>query len=266
MSLHVYEHRYVEMTRRCLEGSSRFGMVPQSAADVCGTEVEIIECEELPGGRFYLEVVGVRVFHIKGGTVSDEGLLTAEVQYLCCDEENFDPMEFDDAGGDEGAAGTKEKGADEWSQDKRNIEKAKDIEALYARWQHLATSQVFALQTNPALLRYYRDIGPIPPLGKPSARALWCAALINPTTQTGFSGLAKDIRVPMLSAPNTAERLYIVEKALRNSIEDLNPRLPNRISRVLRIIVYKLFRFIWGYSWLIALGWYAQERFGKRLN
>lgn len=47
-----------------VKGSRRFGMLARSGRGRSpasyGTEVEIVECEPLPGGRYYMEVVGRR--------------------------------------------------------------------------------------------------------------------------------------------------------------------------------------------------------------
>jgi Lon protease-like protein len=82
LSLHVFETRYRLMTQRVLQGSRRFGLVPREAPSV-GTEVEIIESEELPGGsgRYLLEVRGTRIFTVTEGWQVD-GYLTANVRFL----------------------------------------------------------------------------------------------------------------------------------------------------------------------------------------
>ena len=53
LHLHIYEPRYRLMTQRCLEGSRRFGMLARNRGGRTpleyGTEVEIVECEPLPG-------------------------------------------------------------------------------------------------------------------------------------------------------------------------------------------------------------------------
>uniref|UniRef100_A0A453I0N4 RING-type domain-containing protein n=1 Tax=Aegilops tauschii subsp. strangulata TaxID=200361 RepID=A0A453I0N4_AEGTS len=60
MALNIFEPRYRLMVRRIMEGNHRMGMVAIDSATGtiadCGCEVEILECEPLPDGRFYLEV------------------------------------------------------------------------------------------------------------------------------------------------------------------------------------------------------------------
>ncbi len=65
MALNIFEPRYRLMLRRVMAGGRRFGMATvnpdHSLHDVC-CEVEITECETLPDGRYYIEVVGRRRF------------------------------------------------------------------------------------------------------------------------------------------------------------------------------------------------------------
>jgi Lon protease-like protein len=68
LPLHVFEPRYQELTRVCLAGDRRFGVVLiERGSEVgggdtrfdTGTVAEIAEAEELEGGRFALLAVGV---------------------------------------------------------------------------------------------------------------------------------------------------------------------------------------------------------------
>lgn len=62
MALNIFEPRYRLMVRRVMSGSRRFGMVRACGVIVenVGCECEITECEALPDGRYYLEVIGRR--------------------------------------------------------------------------------------------------------------------------------------------------------------------------------------------------------------
>lgn len=65
MALNIFEPRYRLMVRRVMEGGRRFGMATVDASHnlhSVACEVEIIECDPLPDGRYYLEVVGRRRF------------------------------------------------------------------------------------------------------------------------------------------------------------------------------------------------------------
>ncbi|RCV44258.1 hypothetical protein SETIT_9G359100v2 [Setaria italica] len=85
MALNIFEPRYRLMVRRIMEGNHRMGMVAIDSATGtvadCGCEVEILECEPLPDGRFYLEVEGSRRFRILRSWDQD-GYRVAEVEWL----------------------------------------------------------------------------------------------------------------------------------------------------------------------------------------
>lgn len=68
LPLHVFEPRYRELTRVCLAGDGRFGVVliergsevgGGDARFLVGTVAQIVEAAELPDGRFALRTVGV---------------------------------------------------------------------------------------------------------------------------------------------------------------------------------------------------------------
>ncbi|EEE59343.1 hypothetical protein OsJ_11426 [Oryza sativa Japonica Group] len=85
MALNIFEPRYRLMVRRIMEGNHRMGMVGIDSATGtvadCGCEVEILECEPLPDGRFYLEVEGSRRFRILRSWDQD-GYRVAEIEWL----------------------------------------------------------------------------------------------------------------------------------------------------------------------------------------
>lgn len=70
------------MVRRCMEGSRRFGMigVDPTVPNAACTEVEIVNCEPLPDGRFHLEVVGRRRCFVVSQQDQD-GYRLARVRY-----------------------------------------------------------------------------------------------------------------------------------------------------------------------------------------
>ncbi|KAH0467046.1 hypothetical protein IEQ34_004284 [Dendrobium chrysotoxum] len=85
LSLNIFEPRYRLMVRRIMEGNHRMGMViidsTTGAIADYACEVEILECEPLPDGRFYLEVEGRRRFHILRSWDQD-GYRVAEVEWV----------------------------------------------------------------------------------------------------------------------------------------------------------------------------------------
>ncbi|KAI7842161.1 hypothetical protein COHA_004184 [Chlorella ohadii] len=65
MALNIFEPRYRLMVRRCMEGNRRFAMgTVDRQHQICpvACESEILECQPLPDGRFYIEIVGRRRF------------------------------------------------------------------------------------------------------------------------------------------------------------------------------------------------------------
>ena len=82
LSLNVFEPRYRLMTRRVMSGTRRFGMVgitQDRQLLPVATEVEILECQPLPDGRFYLEVIGRRRVRILS-TEDQDGYRLARVE------------------------------------------------------------------------------------------------------------------------------------------------------------------------------------------
>ena len=68
-ALNIFEPRYRLLVRRVMMGSRRLGMIPHGGSDGVplrlGTEVEIVECEAQPDGRFHIEVVGLQRFMVE---------------------------------------------------------------------------------------------------------------------------------------------------------------------------------------------------------
>ncbi|KAJ3697849.1 hypothetical protein LUZ61_001554 [Rhynchospora tenuis] len=85
LHLNIFEPRYRLMVRRVMEGNHRMGMVAidptTSTVAEFGCEVEIVECEPLPDGRFFLEIEGRRRFRIVQSWDQD-GYRIAQVEWL----------------------------------------------------------------------------------------------------------------------------------------------------------------------------------------
>ena len=73
LPLHVFEPRYRELTRRCLEGDREFGVVliergsevgGDDVRTTVGTVAQIVEAAELEDGRWVLGTVGIRKIRI----------------------------------------------------------------------------------------------------------------------------------------------------------------------------------------------------------
>ncbi|HEX5014710.1 MAG TPA: LON peptidase substrate-binding domain-containing protein [Candidatus Limnocylindrales bacterium] len=101
LPLHIFEERYRELVRHCLDTESPFGVVlireGQEAGggtisfSAIGTTAEIRKAGRYPDGRYDLLVVGTGRFAVEGVKVGDEPYIIAEATLL--DDEVADPDE-----------------------------------------------------------------------------------------------------------------------------------------------------------------------------
>src|SRR5947208_857864 len=90
LPLHVFEPRYRVLTRHCLDGDGRFGVVliergsEVGGGDVrssVGTVARIVEANELPDGRWFLMAVGLERLEVERW-LADNPYPAAEVRVL----------------------------------------------------------------------------------------------------------------------------------------------------------------------------------------
>jgi Lon protease-like protein len=90
LPLRIFETRYVDMVRRCMRESEKFGVVliregnevgPAETVDV-GTLAEIVDFHQLSDGLLGLSCVGGRRFRIRSRSRQSDGLNLAEVEHL----------------------------------------------------------------------------------------------------------------------------------------------------------------------------------------
>ncbi|KAI8471643.1 MAG: PUA-like domain-containing protein [Monoraphidium minutum] len=84
MALNIFEPRYRLMVRRCMEGSHLLGMAQVArdhSLDPVACEAAITECQQLPDGRYYLELTGRRRVAIDASWEQD-GYRVANVRAL----------------------------------------------------------------------------------------------------------------------------------------------------------------------------------------
>ena len=85
MQLNIFEPRYRLLIRRCMEGSRRFGMVgyDQGQGRMCewAVEVEIVECENVADGRYFINILGRRRCRVLSFQDQD-GYVLARVKYV----------------------------------------------------------------------------------------------------------------------------------------------------------------------------------------
>ena len=101
LPLHIFEERYRELVRYCIETTSPFGVVliregqeaggGTLAFSAIGTTAEIRRAGRYPDGRYDLLVVGTGRFAIEDVTVGEQPYIVAEATLL--DDEVADPDE-----------------------------------------------------------------------------------------------------------------------------------------------------------------------------
>jgi uncharacterized protein len=101
LPLHIFEERYRELVRHCIETSSPFGVVlirdghevggGTIAFSAIGTTAEIRKAGRYPDGRYDLLVVGTGRFAVEEVTVGEEPYIIADATLL--DDEVADPDE-----------------------------------------------------------------------------------------------------------------------------------------------------------------------------
>jgi hypothetical protein len=99
----------------------------------------------------------------------------------------------------------------------RAIAKSRDLEPLVTTWIDLVRHQNRERQPD-HLDSILRDLGPMPDVDRPSDRAFWVGALINPIPALG---VAMEIRPSLLCACTPEERVDIALREIRRSIEHM---------------------------------------------
>jgi len=186
MALNIFEPRYRLLVRRVMSGSRRFGMAalapPPPSSDALpradphalhpvATEVEILECQPQPDGRFYLEVVGRRRFRV-GQAWEVDGYRVASPRYFA-DAPPPCP---------EAAAST--------------AALASQVEALAEAWVERVRAAA-AARGDGRVLDLLARAGAKPPPGDAEALSFWVANLVP----------AGGDRAPLAAETDTAARL-----------------------------------------------------------
>ena len=186
--IHVFEPRYREMTRDCLDGDREFGVVliergsEVGGGDVrtdAGTVARIIESQEFPDGRWGLVASGIRRIHVRRW-LEDDPYPRAEVQ-------DWPESELgDEQGGDMSAA----------------------LPPVVSAWR-----RVLALQSElgaPGLPADF-EVSEDPPT------AVWQLAALSP--------LGPMDRQQLLTAGNAAQRLDLLAELLAETEELIRARI-----------------------------------------
>jgi len=188
MELNIFEPRYRLMVRRCMDGDRRMGMVGYDsrtglpAETAC--EMEICECEPLPDGRFYLEVIGRRRFRIVKQWEQD-GYRVGQVEWL-----QDEPL---------------------------TSEERTEVDALAASTAELARSWLERLQERAVSGRFRMEFGrlarDIPSSSQAERLAFWVCDLLSRLNLMG-----SEDRLAALRCTNTKERLSRMVDVLRTEM------------------------------------------------
>ena len=192
MALHVFEPRYIHLTRRALSDPALgrcLGMcaAPSGGKPTFGVTARILNHSELPGGRFYLRIVGVRRFRVLRTWVLD-GYRNAQVAWAI-----DAPLDAECAAQAAALAADLRSACSEW------ISAVKDH-----GWERQAGQ----------MDEVTRSLGEAP--DAPDRLSLWAAALINPLPPLG---VAPEIRLQAIEATEPLARMRIVLCACEASLE-----------------------------------------------
>ncbi|PSC74157.1 LON peptidase N-terminal domain and RING finger 1 isoform B [Micractinium conductrix] len=197
MALNIFEPRYRLMVRRCMEGNRRLGMATvnrQHELFEVATEAEIVECQPLPDGRFYIEIAGRRRFR-PAETWELDGYRVARPEYLA-DEP---PAE----GSEEAAALASEAAA---------------VEALADTWVERLRS---LSQTRRGVAELLTRAGdkPAAASSSPEALSFWVANLICPVLDVEAA-----LKQRFLGTRDTLERLLAERQVLAQLNASASPQ------------------------------------------
>jgi len=229
MRLYMFEPRYRFMTERALESSLRFGMVAQFCE--FGTEVEILESNEMPGG-YFLHVIGRRIFEVKSTQINPQnGLLTAGVTFVDPDRAEFDVERTE---------------LEQMDLNDRIVR----VDDLFEEWREAASRS--GTVADDLCQRIASDLGSIPPHEQPADRVLWIAALINVVHPS------EPRLVGLLKATTTVQRLSVAEAYLTGAIQKLN-KSQDVLTRG-KFMCKKTLHLMGRHPWLVGLAFFAAHR------
>ncbi|KAL4442724.1 hypothetical protein ABPG77_006718 [Micractinium sp. CCAP 211/92] len=186
MALNIFEPRYRLMVRRCMEGNRAFGMATvnrQHRLSEVACEAEITECQPLPDGRYYIEVLGKRRFR-PAETWEQDGYRVARPEYIT---DESPPADSETA--------------------QQLAREATDVEALADSWaERLRT----LAQTRRGVGELLVRAGDKPAGAGPEALSFWVANLICPVLDVEAA-----LKERFLTTRSTLERLQTERQVLQ---------------------------------------------------
>ena len=96
LDLQIFEQRYLKLVRACLREDSGFGICAiKSGSEVgssanlygCGTEVNIVDWNQLPNGLLGITVEAAQRFSFSEPSADTDSLLTAEIDYFAAEDD-----------------------------------------------------------------------------------------------------------------------------------------------------------------------------------
>jgi Lon protease-like protein len=186
MALNVFEPRYRLMVRRVLEGSRRFGMATVNHShqlhDVA-CEVEIVESEQLPDGRFYIEIKGKRRFRPMDPGEQD-GYRTARPEWI------------EDVAPESGSM-----------EEMMLATEAQNVENLARNW--VERMQLLG-QTGRGIAQLLSRVGEMPSSSEREKMSFWVSNLLLPLLNERH-----DLKINMLRTTSTLERFRMCNEMLQ---------------------------------------------------
>ncbi|KAL4424242.1 hypothetical protein ABPG75_001543 [Micractinium tetrahymenae] len=186
MALNIFEPRYRLMVRRCMEGNRAFGMATvnrQHQLSEVACEAEITECQPLPDGRYYIEVLGKRRF-CPAETWEQDGYRVARPEYLA---DELPPADSEAAA--------------------QLAREAAEVEGLADAWVERLRAMA---QTRRGVAELLVRAGDKPAGAGPEALSFWVANLICPVLDVEAA-----LKARFVTTRNTLERLQTERQVLQ---------------------------------------------------
>lgn len=186
MALNIFEPRYRLMVRRCMEGNRAFGMATvnrQHQLSEVACEAEITECQPLPDGRYYIEVLGKRRFR-PIETWEQDGYRVARPEYV-----TDEPPPADSEAAQQLAR------------------EAAEVEALADSWAERLRTMA---QTRRGVAELLVRAGDKPAAAGPEALSFWVANLICPVLDVEAA-----LKERFVTTRSTLERLQTERQVLQ---------------------------------------------------
>jgi len=222
MKIQVKNPLFIELVRTQMEKETpTFGMLGMAILSTgekvnlrTGVEVEITEKPLVADEGIMLVLKAGRRFIIEGEVEdAEQGWTEGRVRYVDSEEQEEEEIH----GGDRMSVARAIMKAKPLTDPNANME---NNVSLVDRWIELAKQN----ERKPGQIdQLLEDLGEIPPEDKPSERALWVGALINPLPAMG---VAMEIRPALLTATTAEKRVEVAYDGILKSIKHMDGSSP----------------------------------------